>query len=55
LPTTLEYLQIVGDTISEHHASIYQYLNFNLMPEYRNNAMISVGKKVIAINAEAAV
>ena len=55
LPTTLEYLQIVGDTISEHHASIYQYLNFNLMPEYRNNAMISFGKKVIAINAEAAV
>ncbi len=55
LPTTLEYLQIVGDTISEHHASIYQYLNFNLMPEYKNNAMISTGRKVIAINAGAAV
>jgi aconitate hydratase 2/2-methylisocitrate dehydratase len=55
LPTTSEYLQVVGDTISAHHATIYQYLNFNLMPEYKNNAMISAGKKVIAINAGAAV
>ena len=44
LPTTLEYLQIVGDTISEHHASIYQYLNFNLMPEYQAQKVIGIAQ-----------
>jgi len=55
LPTTQEYLQVVGDTISAHHASIYQYLNFNLMDGYKSSASISSGKKVIAINAGASV
>ncbi|CEN55574.1 protein of unknown function [Candidatus Methylopumilus turicensis] len=55
LPTTAEYLQVVGDTISQHHAQIYQYLNFNLMDEYKTNMVMSAGKKIIAINAGAAV
>jgi aconitate hydratase 2/2-methylisocitrate dehydratase len=55
LPTTAEYLQVVGDTISAHHAQIYQYLNFNLMDEYKISKKISSGKKVIAINAGAVV
>jgi aconitate hydratase 2/2-methylisocitrate dehydratase len=56
LPTTAEYLQTVGDTISPHQAKIYQYLNFNLMPEYQANQInFSQGKKIIAINAGAEV
>jgi aconitate hydratase 2/2-methylisocitrate dehydratase len=55
LPSTAEYLQVVGDTISAHHAQIYQYLNFNLMDEYKISKTISSGKKVIAINAGATV
>ena len=55
LPTTAEYLTVVGDTISAHHAQIYQYLNFNLMDAYKISKTISSGKKVIAINAGATV
>jgi aconitate hydratase 2/2-methylisocitrate dehydratase len=58
IPTTQEYLQVVGDTISKHHAQIYQYLNFNLMAEYNTDNKQMQGakaKKVIAINASAEV
>jgi aconitate hydratase 2/2-methylisocitrate dehydratase len=58
IPTTQEYLQVVGDTISKHHAQIYQYLNFNLMAEYNSkNKQIqnAQGKKIIAISASAEV
>ena len=44
LPTTPEYLQVVGDTISAHHATIYQYLNFNLMPEYQAKKVIGIAE-----------
>ena len=48
LPSTQEYLEIVGNTITPNQGTIYQYLNFNLMDEYKN-------RKVIGIKAEAAV
>jgi len=44
LPTTQEYLQVVGDTISAHHASIYQYLNFNLMDGYQPKKVIGIAQ-----------
>jgi aconitate hydratase 2/2-methylisocitrate dehydratase len=44
LPTTAEYLQVVGDTISQHHAQIYQYLNFNLMDEYKAKKVIGIAQ-----------
>ena len=44
LPSTQEYLQVVGDTISEHHASIYQYLNFNLMDDYQAKKVIGIAE-----------
>ena len=44
LPTTQEYLQVVGDTISAHHAQIYQYLNFNLMDEYQPKKVIGIAQ-----------
>jgi aconitate hydratase 2 / 2-methylisocitrate dehydratase len=44
LPTTQEYLEIVGDTISPNQAKIYQYLNFNLMPEYQHKKVIGIAQ-----------
>ncbi|MCF8158818.1 MAG: hypothetical protein K9J22_05605, partial [Burkholderiaceae bacterium] len=44
LPTTAEYLQVVGDTISAHHAQIYQYLNFNLMDDYQAKKVIGIAQ-----------
>ena len=44
LPNTQEYLEIVGDTISPHQAKIYQYLNFNLMPEYQHKKVIGIAQ-----------
>jgi aconitate hydratase 2/2-methylisocitrate dehydratase len=44
LPNTQEYLEIVGDTISPHQANIYQYLNFNLMPEYQSKKVIGIAE-----------
>ncbi len=55
LPNVAEYLDIVGDTIAPNEGKIYQYLNFNLMDEYKSNTTISSSKKIIAINAGAAV
>ncbi|MEY3651458.1 MAG: hypothetical protein RLZZ351_823, partial [Pseudomonadota bacterium] len=58
IPSTQEYLQVVGDTISKHHAQIYQYLNFNLMAEYdtsNKHNQAAQGKKIIAISASAEV
>jgi aconitate hydratase 2/2-methylisocitrate dehydratase len=44
IPSTQEYLQVVGDTISKHHAQIYQYLNFNLMAEYQAKKVIGIAQ-----------
>ena len=44
LPTTQEYLEIVGDTISPNQAHIYQYLNFNLIPEYQHKKIIGIAE-----------
>jgi aconitate hydratase 2 / 2-methylisocitrate dehydratase len=44
LPTTAEYLTVVGDTISAHHAQIYQYLNFNLMDAYQPKKVIGIAQ-----------
>ena len=44
LPTTQEYLAVVGDTISPNQAKIYQYLNFNLMPEYQSKKVIGISQ-----------
>ena len=44
LPTTQEYLAVVGDTISPNQAKIYQYLNFNLMPEYQSKKVIGIAE-----------
>jgi aconitate hydratase 2/2-methylisocitrate dehydratase len=44
LPSTQEYLEIVGDTISPNQANIYQYLNFNLMPEYQHKKIIGIAQ-----------
>ena len=35
MPTVAEYLETVGDKLSKNADSIYQYLNFHLMPEYK--------------------
>jgi len=32
----------VGDTISPNQANIYQYLNFNLMPDYQHKKVIGI-------------
>ncbi|NCA27521.1 MAG: aconitate hydratase B, partial [Methylophilaceae bacterium] len=48
IPNLTEYLEVVGDTITPNQGNIYQYLNFNLMDEYK-------AKKVIGIKAEAVV
>jgi aconitate hydratase 2/2-methylisocitrate dehydratase len=44
LPNVQEYLEIVGDTISPNQAKIYQYLNFNLMPEYQHKKVIGIAQ-----------
>ena len=44
LPSTQEYLEIVGDTISPNQTHIYQYLNFNLMPEYQHKKIIGIAQ-----------
>jgi aconitate hydratase 2/2-methylisocitrate dehydratase len=44
IPSTQEYLQVVGDTISKHHSQIYQYLNFNLMDEYQSKKVIGIAQ-----------
>ena len=44
LPSTQEYLEIVGDTISPNQTHIYQYLNFNLMPEYQHKKIIGIAE-----------
>ena len=35
MPTVAEYLATVGDKLTKNADSIYQYLNFHLMPEYK--------------------
>ena len=35
MPTVAEYLATMGDKLSKNADSIYQYLNFHLMPEYK--------------------
>ena len=35
MPSVAEYLETVGDKLSKNADSIYQYLNFHLMPEYK--------------------
>jgi len=42
LPSTQEYLEIVGNTITPNQGTIYQYLNFNLMDEYKNRKVIGI-------------
>ena len=42
IPNLDEYLAIVGDTISPNQANIYQYLNFNLMPDYQHKKVIGI-------------
>jgi aconitate hydratase 2/2-methylisocitrate dehydratase len=42
IPSLAEYLAIVGDTISPHQATIYQYLNFNLMSDYQHKKVIGI-------------
>ncbi len=44
LPSVQEYLEIVGDTISPNQEKIYQYLNFNLMPEYQHKKVIGIAE-----------
>jgi len=43
IPNKEEYLNLMSDKINAFAASIYQYLNFNLMDDYK-------AKKVIEIN-----
>ena len=43
IPTKREYLSLMSDKINQNAGEIYQYLNFNLMDDYRT-------KKVIEIN-----
>ena len=43
IPTKSEYLSLMSDKINQNAGEIYQYLNFNLMDDYRT-------KKVIEIN-----
>jgi aconitate hydratase 2 / 2-methylisocitrate dehydratase len=35
IPTVAEYLETVGDKLTKNADSIYKYLNFHLMPEYK--------------------
>jgi aconitate hydratase 2/2-methylisocitrate dehydratase len=35
MPTVAEYLETVGDKLTKNADSIYKYLNFHLMPEYK--------------------
>jgi len=44
LPSTTEYLEIVGNTITPNQGTIYQYLNFNLMDEYKNRKVIGIAQ-----------
>jgi aconitate hydratase 2/2-methylisocitrate dehydratase len=44
LPSTTEYLDIVGDTITPNQGNIYQYLNFNLMDEYKDRKVIGIAQ-----------
>jgi aconitate hydratase 2/2-methylisocitrate dehydratase len=43
IPTKSEYLTLMSDKINQNAGEIYQYLNFNLMDDYKT-------KKVIEIN-----
>jgi aconitate hydratase 2/2-methylisocitrate dehydratase len=43
IPTKSEYLSLMSDKINQNAGEIYQYLNFNLMDDYKT-------KKVIEIN-----
>jgi aconitate hydratase 2/2-methylisocitrate dehydratase len=54
LPSTTEYLDIVGDTITPNQGNIYQYLNFNLMDEYKQVSIVK-DKKVLTINVGAVI
>ena len=47
MPTVAEYLETVGDKLTKNADSIYQYLNFHLMPEYKIFA--EKAKKMIPI------
>ena len=44
LPNVTEYLEIVGDTIAPNQGKIYQYLNFNLMDEYKAKKVIGIAQ-----------
>lgn len=42
IPTPQEYLDTVGDKLSNNRADIYKYLNFNQMAEYQPKKVIAV-------------
>lgn len=42
IPSVTEYLAVVGNKLSKDSAQIYQYLNFDQMPEYRPKKTIAI-------------
>ena len=44
IPNLAEYLEVVGDTITPNQGNIYQYLNFNLMDEYKAKKVIGIAQ-----------
>jgi aconitate hydratase 2/2-methylisocitrate dehydratase len=46
IPTTAEYLATVEDKLDRHADSIYQYLNFHLMPNYQPKKIIPIMEAV---------
>ncbi len=44
IPSLEEYLTTVGDKLSKDAGSIYRYLNFDQMPEYRPKRIIPIGE-----------
>jgi aconitate hydratase 2 / 2-methylisocitrate dehydratase len=42
IPSVSEYLEIVEKTIYPNAGKIYQYLNFNRMPDYSNKKIIGI-------------
>jgi aconitate hydratase 2/2-methylisocitrate dehydratase len=44
IPNLTEYLEVVGDTITPNQGNIYQYLNFNLMDEYKAKKVIGIAQ-----------
>ena len=46
IPTSAEYLATVQDKLDRNADSIYQYLNFHLMPEYQPKKVIPIAEAV---------